>query len=776
MAGNARFHDKFHRKNHHTNPTVGYADSATDPIASPSEPFQGDFVINGKLSASSGIQILSAVIEHDVFCENIHVADVTYTDYISGNSTEVIISDESLNGNGNNTLTLDFQSGIFSKTPKFNINGVVSSSSALFIDSNATIKNSLFLSGNAIINGNSTVRGNESISGNAIVAGNVSIGTTSQNERLTIDKNIAFVGTDTHYIKSPNGSNNALLVFGGTTTGTNSYLIHPFYSLSSYNSAILSDNFFDKILPYQERIIVHGSEQVTGYFLISGTQTSPTAVGDNASIIGIRGYAYSGGNKFNSYGLGGNASIDIKAAGVQSLTNSGGYITFSTMPMNSGILVNNTERMRITSEGNVGIGTTSPFNNANYTSLTIDNTTSGGRIDLLKNTAQFASFYSSGLNLLDIESSGSIKINTNGANERMRISSDGKVGIGTTTPNERLTVSGSISASASLYSKDVNIKRTDSSQEGGQINFSRSSDDRASWGIDVYSDNVGSNNSRLRFIDLITSQERFTILSSGRVGIGTTNPQERLDIFGNARIDGNIITTGNLYVQGNLSALGDVSIIDTNIISTSSLSVINYGTTEGLFVNQIGNYTIAKFQQDGIDSVVIEKDTVTVTNTLTGLVYIGSPNINLLEKTSANWDTTYNTVCSTSSQWMTGGDKDFKVRNLTVNDLKITRSLYNAISTLTATGDINLEVNSPTYLFIDTNGLNLTLTLPDTRPEHIGLTFFIKNNYGGATLVSQITAKNYGGSTEVILDKKGVVPSQIELIWDGFKWQQISIA
>jgi hypothetical protein len=56
------------------------------------------------------------------------------------------------------------------------------------------------------------------------------------------------------------------------------------------------------------------------------------------------------------------------------------------------------------------------------------------------------------------------------------------------------------------------------------------------------------------------------------------------------------------------------------------------------------------------------------------------------------------------------------------------------------------------------------------------LTFFIKNNYGGSTLVSQITAKNYTGATEVVLDKKGVIPNNIQIIWDGLKWQQISIA
>jgi len=48
----SRFHNKFHRHNHHTTPSSDprYPDSALDPIASPASPFQGDFILNGSLS------------------------------------------------------------------------------------------------------------------------------------------------------------------------------------------------------------------------------------------------------------------------------------------------------------------------------------------------------------------------------------------------------------------------------------------------------------------------------------------------------------------------------------------------------------------------------------------------------------------------------------------------------------------------------------------------------------------------------------------------------
>jgi hypothetical protein len=57
MAGNARFHNKWHRRNHHSRPSQGYPESATDPIASPEEPFYGDFVVYNSISAHQNLFI-----------------------------------------------------------------------------------------------------------------------------------------------------------------------------------------------------------------------------------------------------------------------------------------------------------------------------------------------------------------------------------------------------------------------------------------------------------------------------------------------------------------------------------------------------------------------------------------------------------------------------------------------------------------------------------------------------------------------------------------------
>lgn len=50
----SRFHQKYHRFNHHTepNPDPRFPDSSHDPIASPLFPFRGQFTLNGSLSSN----------------------------------------------------------------------------------------------------------------------------------------------------------------------------------------------------------------------------------------------------------------------------------------------------------------------------------------------------------------------------------------------------------------------------------------------------------------------------------------------------------------------------------------------------------------------------------------------------------------------------------------------------------------------------------------------------------------------------------------------------
>ena len=57
MAGNRKFHNKFHSANHHTLPSPHIIDSGLDPVASHDFPFIGDFVLNGTISSSNNYSL-----------------------------------------------------------------------------------------------------------------------------------------------------------------------------------------------------------------------------------------------------------------------------------------------------------------------------------------------------------------------------------------------------------------------------------------------------------------------------------------------------------------------------------------------------------------------------------------------------------------------------------------------------------------------------------------------------------------------------------------------
>jgi hypothetical protein len=199
-----------------------------------------------------------------------------------------------------------------------------------------------------------------------------------------------------------------------------------------------------------------------------------------------------------------------------------------------------TERMRITSSGNVGIGTTTPTAATGYTALSLNNST-GALFDFMTNNTLKARLQSDGTTFyFNNLANGPIQIYTNSA-ERMRIDASGNIGVGTTSPAARLDVSQTAAATALLVQ---------SSASGDGARFDLKSTDTG--GITWRMASIGNVTNRVGNFEIQDQGQgtiNFTIQkTTGNVGIGTTNPAAKLEVAGNINVTGagNITTAGTI--------------------------------------------------------------------------------------------------------------------------------------------------------------------------------------------------------------------------------------
>jgi hypothetical protein len=254
---------------------------------------------------------------------------------------------------------------------------------------------------------------------------------------------------------------------------------------------------------------------------------------------------------------------NLNATGI--VTATGGFVVGSGTSISSpssNVLAfgtNNNERVRV-SAGGISIGTVTTYGdgNASFTSLSLGG--NGTRYGLLE-IKQSNSVAGSWIDCYGTNGNGDLRITTAGTSnnitfwtggaftEKVRITSDGNVGVGLTNPSQKLEVVGG----------EIKAGRVDSTNEGGQVTFGRSTDNASAWYIDVYGN---TSTPSLRFVDVSTASVRANIDSSGNFTVNSGNlvigtSGKGIDFSAGANAAGMTSEVLNDYEEGTFTPTGN---------------------------------------------------------------------------------------------------------------------------------------------------------------------------------------------------------------------------
>ena len=277
------------------------------------------------------------------------------------------------------------------------------------------------------------------------------------------------------------------------------------------------------------------NNRITGDFsnatLANRVMFQTSTVNGSTSIYAIpNGTAtVSGYAAFNSQDVNNASYLNVTANAATTSLDAGKFGTGTYLPMT--FLTGGSERVRIDTSGNVGIGKSNPVSKLDIVG---DVTATAQFIQTSAGTSTISYTFGGQTTKtgMGCPADGTLAFYAGTTTERVRIDSSGNVGIGTSSPAQRLHVT-----SAGTSDGVIQLGGTASNGYFSQINQNANNLQLIANGDQAFRASLGTNNGtgNITFLTagLTTGNtERMRIDSSGNVGIGTSSPSVRFDVVG----------------------------------------------------------------------------------------------------------------------------------------------------------------------------------------------------------------------------------------------------
>jgi len=354
-------------------------------------------------------------------------------------------------------------------------------------------------------------------------------------------------------------------VSGATVTGTqSSFTSGNFVTLSGATATFTSGVIASGTAAAPSLSII--SDPNTGIYSPGAGQVAISTSGVGRLFVDASGNVGVGGSTTN---IAGAKRVDIGVAGVSNglltLRSSGGAqeANISCSATGLGFTTNSyatpfdaraseiifgtgssgTERLRITSAGLVGIGTSSPGEKLTVAG-NISLSAAQPYISLIDSIWGAGTTFRTGVNtlgtatgdyqLFNVPTGKGFAFAQNNATNSLVIDTSGRVGIGTSAPAFALDISASTDC--------VVRARVNSFTSAGFIGSTNNGTNN--WFFGSRKDTIGGNSGTDRFNLLYDTNAFLTVTTAGNVGIGTTSPGQALEVSGSGVFTGGVVGQG----------------------------------------------------------------------------------------------------------------------------------------------------------------------------------------------------------------------------------------